>query len=103
MHFYQCVFNIGGTVPDYQVPFTDVVGMNPTLETMTRIVVTEKKRPHLFEVWNTDKARSASSISSYEPLTPCQGFIGFNLIALRGFVHFVTTFRSSSKSRRIHL
>ncbi len=46
---------IGEVVGDHMVPFSDIAGENPTMETMSKIVVTEKRRPLLNALWNEDK------------------------------------------------
>lgn len=52
----QCCVLIEAVVADHMLPFSDIAGEEPTLETMIKLVVVEKRRPLLCELWEKNKA-----------------------------------------------
>lgn len=44
-------------VGEYQLPFYDIVGEAPTLETMHKVAAIDKERPKLPDSWDTNKVR----------------------------------------------
>ena len=52
-----------GIVEDYQVPFWDVVGSDPSFDDMRRVVCIEGRRPEIPNRWNEDEVSPVSSPS----------------------------------------
>ncbi len=100
-HLIIVLITVGEPVPEYQIPFTDIVGDNPTLETMTNVVVTEKKRPRLFDIWNTNKA-SLNQVSNYWSIcgsvlsTKCDPLINHQALLLHIPASFSLAIKKSS-------
>ena len=44
-----------GIVTEYQVPFYDSVGNDPSFDEMRRVVCVERRRPELPNRWNNDE------------------------------------------------
>jgi len=49
-----CVKLLSGIVTEYQVPFYDCVGNDPSFDEMLRVVCIERRRPEIPNRWNTD-------------------------------------------------
>ena len=50
-----------GIVEEYQIPYHDAVGADPSFEEMHRVVCVEGRRPDLPNRWNGDEVRCISS------------------------------------------
>ena len=44
--------NFGANVEDFELPYYDLVPVDPSIEDMRRVVVTDESRPQLNNAWN---------------------------------------------------
>ena len=54
---FVCLLFLAEDVPQYQLPFEDLAGSRPSLDTMKDIVVSNKLRPSLPSIWANDEVR----------------------------------------------
>ena len=72
---YLCSFILfffsADDVPEYQLPFEDLAGLRPSLDTMKDIVVSNKLRPSLPSIWTNDEV-SEDGIHVHVHVCGCQ-------------------------------
>lgn len=58
-----------GIVDEYQPPFYDCVGPDPSFDEMRKVVSLDQRRPKMSERWYTDPVSFISSLSE-DPILP---------------------------------
>lgn len=57
LSIYFYIFLVAGIAADYQVPFYDAVGNDPSFDEMRRVVCTDRRRPEILNRWSDNEVK----------------------------------------------